>query len=102
MIGDIPIIGEFFKHTSKTRDKRELIIVVTPYIIEERDISRSPMSDKMREWYEQESQTNETMENYDFKKPDDTEEEVVIIEKSPRVLPPPNYPSAKTTDKPFR
>ena len=102
LLGDIPIIGEFFKHTSKTRDKRELIIVVTPYIIEERDISRSPMSDKMREWYEQESQTNETMENYDFKKPDDTEEEVVIIEKSPRVLPPPNYPSAKTTDKPFR
>ena len=44
LLGDIPIIGEFFKHTSRTRDKRELIIVVTPYLVSEEEISQAPMS----------------------------------------------------------
>ena len=34
LLGDIPIIGEFFKHTSKSKDKREIIIIVTPYLVD--------------------------------------------------------------------
>ena len=70
-LGDIPILGEFFKHTSRSRDKRELIIVVTPYIVEHADNSSTPVSEPMREWYEQEKNYRASMENYDFKNYDD-------------------------------
>ena len=35
LLGDIPIIGEFFKHSAKTRDKRELIILITPVLVDQ-------------------------------------------------------------------
>lgn len=37
LLGDIPILGEFFKYSSKSSSKRELIIIVTPTIIESGD-----------------------------------------------------------------
>lgn len=101
ILGDIPIIGEFFKHTSTTRDKRELIIVVTPHLVESEDLSHSPMSEPMREWYEQEQQAKESMENFDFKQPE--EEILEVVEPEPeRILPPPNYPkNGRVTSAPF-
>ena len=47
LLGNIPILGEFFKHTSRTRDKRELIIIITPHLIAED--TQWPMSDGMKE-----------------------------------------------------
>ena len=47
LLGNIPILGEFFKHTSRSRDKRELIILITPRIVAEDTLA--PMSDKMKE-----------------------------------------------------
>ena len=47
LLSNIPIIGEFFKHTSRTRDKRELIIIITPHLIGED--TQWPMSDGMKE-----------------------------------------------------
>ena len=103
LLGDIPILGEFFKHTSRTRDKRELIIVVTPYLIEsDQDLSQAPMSEPMRQWYEQEEAQREAMEPHDFK---EREEDILEIkEPEPeRILPPANYPKdGRTTDKPFK
>ena len=102
LLGDIPIIGEFFKHTSKSRDLSELIIVVTPYLVGEEEISRSPMSQPMREWYDQQEKQREAMESHDFKKSEEVE---VIIEKEEpeSILPPPKYPkNGKTTDAPFK
>jgi type IV pilus assembly protein PilQ len=32
-LGDIPLIGQFFRKTIDTRTKRELVVVVTPQII---------------------------------------------------------------------
>lgn len=51
LLGDIPIIGEFFKYTSKTKEKQELIILVTPYIVENGSASRIRMSEEMEEHY---------------------------------------------------
>ena len=100
LLGDIPIIGEFFKNTSKSRDNRELIIVVTPYLVDEEEISRAPMSQPMREWYDQQEKQRETMENHDFKPP---EPEVVIEDEPKSILPPANYPKdGKVTDAPFK
>ena len=102
LLGDIPILGEFFKHTSRTRDKRELIIVVTPYLVESQDLSQSPMSEPMREWYEKEEAYREAREPHDFKEPE--EDILKIKEPEPeRILPPANYPKdGKTTDRPFK
>ena len=33
ILGDIPIIGQLFRKTSNTREKRELVMVVTPKVI---------------------------------------------------------------------
>ena len=98
LLGDIPILGEFFKHTSKTRDKRELIIVVTPYLVGEEETSQTPMSERMREWYAQQEKEREAMENHDFKKPE--EEPAVEVETEPhRILPPSKLPPV---ERPFK
>ena len=102
LLGDIPILGEFFKNTSKSRDNRELIIVVTPDLVGEDEISQAPMSQPMRDWYERQEKQREEMEPHDFKKP----EEDILIETEPeprRILPPANYPkNGKITDAPFK
>ena len=49
LLGNIPILGEFFKYTSKTRDKRELIILITPRLVGE--YTQAGMSDRMKQAY---------------------------------------------------
>lgn len=49
LLGDIPIIGEFFKHTESSTERRELIIMITPVIVDEDTPAR--MSEKMQEYY---------------------------------------------------
>lgn len=39
--GDIPFVGEFFKHKGKSEKKGELMIFVTPHIIEDEDLDDS-------------------------------------------------------------
>ncbi len=51
LLGDIPILGEFFKYTSKTKEKQELIILVTPHIVETGKASRTRMTEEMEEYY---------------------------------------------------
>jgi type IV pilus assembly protein PilQ len=35
ILGDIPIIGQFFRATNNRREKRELVILVTPRVIDD-------------------------------------------------------------------
>lgn len=49
LLGNIPILGEFFKYSYSSRNKRELIIIVTPTIIETGDYAE--MSTEMRDTY---------------------------------------------------
>lgn len=51
LLGDLPIIGRFFRHTSNTRDKREVIILITPTLVA--DDTPAPMSRRMKESYEE-------------------------------------------------
>lgn len=51
LLGDIPILGEFFKYTTKSRNKRELIIVITPYIMGDGETSRAAVTNDMRDYY---------------------------------------------------
>ena len=34
-LGDLPIIGQFFRSTSTTKSKKELVILVTPTLVDE-------------------------------------------------------------------
>jgi type II secretory pathway component GspD/PulD (secretin) len=34
ILGDIPLLGNFFKYSSKSDDKTELLIFLTPHIVE--------------------------------------------------------------------
>ena len=66
LLGDIPILGEFFKYTSKTKEKQELIILVTPYIVENSNTSRVKMSEEMEEHYRAGQREKEQMREIDL------------------------------------
>lgn len=50
LLGDIPIIGQFFRHTQKTRDNREILILITPTLVS--DDTPVAMSQRMKGSYE--------------------------------------------------
>lgn len=83
LLGDIPIIGRFFRHTSNTRDKRELIILITPTLVA--DDTPAPMSQRMKESYEEIERTARNRELVETRKPvpqgTDTEERDLWGEK---------------------
>ena len=51
LLSDIPIIGEFFKYTSKSKDKQELAVLITPYLVNEDNQSITRMSSDMKNYY---------------------------------------------------
>lgn len=83
LLGDIPIIGRFFQHTSKSRDKRELVILITPTLVS--DDTPSPMSQRMKESYEEIERIARNREQVETTKPvpqgTDTEERDLWGEK---------------------
>ena len=83
LLGDLPIIGRFFRHTSNTRDKRELIILITPTLVA--DDTPAPMSQRMKESYEEIERIARNREPVETRKPvpqgTDTEERDLWGEK---------------------
>lgn len=83
LLGDLPIIGRFFRHTSNTRDKREVIILITPTLVA--DDTPVPMSRRMKESYEASERTARNRELVEMGKPvpqgTDTEERDIWGEK---------------------
>lgn len=67
LLGDLPIIGRFFRHTSNTRDKREVIILITPTLVA--DDTPAPMSQRMKESYEASERTARNRELVETGKP---------------------------------
>jgi type IV pilus assembly protein PilQ len=39
---DLPLIGRLFSHTSRQETKRDLLILITPHIVDEGDMQMSP------------------------------------------------------------
>lgn len=66
LLGDIPILGEFFKYTSKTKDDQELVILVTPYIVEMENTTHAGMSDEMRDFYNAGQRKKNSMNDVDL------------------------------------
>lgn len=111
LLGDIPIIGQFFRHTTKTRDNRELVILITPTLVA--DDTPVSMSQKMKASYETTERQARNAEKVNVNtpvKPGTTKEETdiwgdkpgepgdtVILEEKPK----PEGPShlLRTTDE---
>lgn len=67
LLGDLPIIGQFFRHTSKTRDNRELLILITPTLVSED--TEQPMSQQMKQGYEVSQRYARNRENVNLNQP---------------------------------
>lgn len=83
-LGDMPILGEFFKYTSRSKDNQELIILVTPSLVTEESSSQAGMSKEMKELYDKGRQEKAAQEKVDLNA-DDTqaeEEEAVSDDKA--------------------
>lgn len=74
LLGDIPIIGEFFKYTSKSKDRQEMIILVTPTIVDDTETGQTRMSETMQDWYRQNKNENEQRDTINF----NTEEDITV------------------------
>ena len=49
LLGDLPILGYLFKYTTKTKQKTNLLIVLTPYVIRDQSDLRRIFEKKLRE-----------------------------------------------------
>jgi general secretion pathway protein D len=52
LLGDIPILGHLFKHTSKSKRKTNLVIMLTPYIVKDQLELQTIRERKLREHQE--------------------------------------------------
>ena len=100
LLGDLPIIGQFFRHTSNTRDKREMIILITPTLVS--DDSPVGMSQQMKGKYEEGERYVRNAEKVNVNKPaepgtaeqerdvwggDKSQGQTVVVEKKQPVRP---------------
>jgi general secretion pathway protein D len=44
-LGDLPLVGDLFKYTGSTLTNDELLVFVTPYVIDDKGLSRFPIED---------------------------------------------------------
>lgn len=75
-LGDVPIIGEFFKYTSHSRNRQELIILVTTSLVGEDESSKAQMSKEMNEFYDKGRKEKAAMNKVDLNEepPQETKE----------------------------
>lgn len=112
LLGDIPIIGQFFRHTQKTRDNRELLILITPTLVS--DETPVSMSQRMKGSYEDNERYLRNAERVNVNtpvkpgteqqetdifggKPSDDNGDTVILEEKPKQEGPSHV--LRTTDK---
>jgi pilus assembly protein CpaC len=74
-LGDIPVIGEFFKYTSHSKDKQELIILVTPHLVEEYESTRARMTPEMEGIYRQGQREESAKKDVDLLAPPEEPQE---------------------------
>ncbi len=79
ILSSIPILGEFFKHRETSTERRELLILITPIIVDENTPAR--MSDKMQEYYNKQREEARARNDVDLNR-DRKEDEAVIAERA--------------------
>lgn len=86
VLGDIPILGELFKYHNNSRQKSEIMILLTPRVVNEN--TEVKMSDKMADYFNDSRREMEAMQSVDVngpipEKPDKKKKAVVQDETSP-------------------
>ena len=64
LLGDIPILGELFKYHNNSKQKSEIMILITPHIVNE--TTPAEMSTKMKDLYAEDRQAAEAREQVDL------------------------------------
>lgn len=67
LLGDIPVIGELFKYHNNTRAKSEIMILITPRVVNEETPVR--MSAKLKDAYQDGRRETQKMEQVDVNAP---------------------------------
>lgn len=67
LLGDIPLIGELFKYHNNSRQKTEIMILITPRVVNES--TRVYMSDKMQDAYNESRSETDHMNKVDVNEP---------------------------------
>ncbi len=67
VLGDIPILGELFKYHNDSRQKSEIMILLTPRVVNER--TEVKMSDKMADYFNDSRREMQAMQNVDVNGP---------------------------------
>lgn len=80
LLSAIPILGEFFKHTESSTERRELIILITPVVVDENTPAR--MSDKMHDYYNKGQEQEKARKDVDLNADRKAAEEKAAEEKA--------------------
>lgn len=68
LLGDIPLLGNLFKYSNTTHNKSEIIILITPRVVDENTPAR--MGSKMKGTYEKSREQVQAMEKVDLNPPE--------------------------------
>lgn len=63
LLGDIPLLGELFKYHNTTHDDSEIMVLITPHVVNEE--TPVPMTDEMKDTYEGARRVKEAMNKVD-------------------------------------
>lgn len=69
LLGDLPILGQFFRSTSKNKERKEIIILVTPTLVDEK--YDTPMSHDLKSFISDKAKAEEKL----AKSPEQVKEE---------------------------
>ncbi len=64
LLGNIPVVGELFKYHNKSRQKSEIMILITPRVVNEQ--TRTRMSEKMKDTYRDSQRDVQAMPEVDL------------------------------------
>ncbi|MBQ1866899.1 MAG: hypothetical protein II148_01260, partial [Selenomonas sp.] len=88
LLGNIPVVGELFKYHNKSRQKSEIMILITPRVVNEQ--TRTSMSEKMKDAYIESRREKQKMPSVDLNeelpaKQEEKKEKPVKPKKQPKV-----------------
>ena len=98
LLSNIPILGELFKHNSTSRDKHEIIILLTPKVVNE--TTPALMTEKMQETYNEGRKDDQNRKKVDLNNPQKEEEKPVTKQEGkPKSTPAEKVKSAEPENK---
>ncbi len=82
ILGDIPVLGALFRKRTNTNEKRNLVLILTPYIIRDQDDLRNVFERKMQERQEYLDRYFVFSDNSDYQPPRDYQRTNGLVEET--------------------